>query len=61
MELEHLIGLAVVVLFSLLAAWIVWKCMCKSEDDEEDDIESHQDEEVKSVNSRTKVISTRYV
>lgn len=35
--------------------------MCKNKDDEEeDDVESHMDEDMKSVNSRTKVIPTKY-
>lgn len=61
MEIEHLITLGVVVVCSLLAAWLVWTCMCKNKDDEEeDDVESHMDEDMKSVNSRTRVIPTKY-
>lgn len=62
MEVEQLIGLGVVILLALLAAWLVWTCMCKGHDDgDEEDVESHVDvdDEVKSVNSRTKVISSR--
>ncbi|CAL8073905.1 unnamed protein product [Orchesella dallaii] len=62
MEVEHLIGLGVMVVLALLAAWLVWTCLCKGNDDDGEDVESQQgeDEEVKSVNSRTKVISRQY-